>query len=426
MEQLSQPRAKGTVQRIDGLDSNNLEVYRDIFASEYVNDVIYNRPKRIQKIQPILEQLGFIKNTHFIYTIIFDDFWAICANRSNAQRYQMKRDLLNQTRNVLAKIHPASVAATLIGTDKVVVLLECSDMSEEEAVAYSYTCAEKLRDGIMRRTTFSVSIGVSNYCHSLFSAYRAYEQSFQALSSSFALGYASVLKYEAKQSEKSRFRRSEISDVTKQFNRTITLQDEEQCKDQVRSFFRKLSLNASDENFVKSYIVLVLSEIAQYSELLGTDSNKLSRRLIVIIRDIFQSGTIYQLQEKMINFLLEIMGAEDFSVETASDRMKIVHAYIDHFFAEDISLRDLAKLSGYSEGYFCRLFKQTFGKTYSSFLIECRMNHAKKLLTETRSKISEISEMVGFHNFDYFCVCFRKYNGCTANEYRNKQNCRIN
>lgn len=97
---------------LTGLPGFDLDVYRDIFSSEYVNNVIYNHPERIRRIQPVLDRLGFIRNTHFVLTMIFDNFWNICQKRDNAYRYQLKRSLLNHTREALGRLHPASVAAT--------------------------------------------------------------------------------------------------------------------------------------------------------------------------------------------------------------------------------------------------------------------------------------------------------------------------
>ena len=119
------------------------DVYRDLFSSEYISDVIYNHPERIQKIQPILDRLNFIRNIHFVFTIIFDNFWKICEDRNNTYRYQLKRTLLNQIRNALSEVHPSSIAATLIGTDKIVVLLECADMEKEAAEQYARQCADR-------------------------------------------------------------------------------------------------------------------------------------------------------------------------------------------------------------------------------------------------------------------------------------------
>lgn len=400
------------------MPDEDLDVYRDLFSSEYISDVIYNHPERIQRIQPILDELNFIQNIHFVFTVIFDNFWKICENRNNAYRYQLKRTLLNQVRSVLLEIHPSSIAATLIGTDKVVVLLECADMEKEQAEQFARQCAELLRDNIMERTTFSVSIGVSNYCSSSVSAWRAYEQSFQALSGSFAFGYGNVLSYRKKEASGNTLKQSEVAVIAKRFAVAVSSHDADLCEHHVNHLFRRLSIITADENYIKSYVVLVLSEVTQYCIRLGMDANELSQRLIRMIQTAFQAGTISKLQEETAGFLMAIIGTKDDRDLFTRDQINVAHAYIEQFHSEDISLRDVAQLCGYSDAYFCRMFKKSFGKTYSSFLTECRIEHAKQLLNEGNLHISEVAEAVGFHSFSHFCVSFRKITGKTPSKYR--------
>lgn len=403
-----------------GLPGFDLDVYLDVFSSEYVNNVIYNHPERNRKIQPVLDRLNIIRNVHYVFTVIFDDFWAICERKDNSYRYQLKRNLLNRTREALAEIHPYSVAATLIGTDKVVVLLECSDMPEREAEEYSYHCAEKLRDYIMRKKTYSVSIGVSNFCRSTSMAWKAYEQSFRALSGSFVSGYASILKYREKEKSDNSVSRNEVSAIARRFALAIGAGDMELCRKNANTMFQRLFVISADENYIRSCVVLVLSEIVQYCIHLGFDANCLSQRLIIMIQSVFQSGTISAIQKETFAFLLEMTEAKTnaMSGSAFSNRLNMAYAYIEQFFAEDISLRDVARLCGCSDAYFCRQFKIAYGKTYTDFLTECRIERAKQLLKEPGYSISEISEKVGFHSFSHFSMCFRKMTGMTPSKYR--------
>lgn len=408
---------------LTGLPGFDLDVYRDIFSSEYVNNVIYNHPERIRRIQPVLDRLGFIRNTHFVLTMIFDNFWNICQKRDNAYRYQLKRSLLNHTREALGRLHPASVAATLIGTDKVVVLLECADMAPQAAEDYAYCCAQMLRDDIMANTTFSVSIGVSRYCRSQALAWRAYEQSFQALSGSFAVGYAQVLRPQEKKAAENVVRQNEVAAIAKRFSVAISAGRPELCQKYVDHLFQRLSIIMADENYIRSYVVLVLSEVMQYCIRLGMDANDLSQRLIMVIQRVFQAGTIARLQEETADFLKEMISREDARERFSRNRMNIAHAYVEQFFAEDISLDDMARLCGCSEAYFCRQFKKTYGRTYTDLLSQCRMERAKELLRNGDDmSISEIAEAVGFHNFSHFCVCFRKATGKTPSSFRRGEN----
>lgn len=400
------------------IPNEELDIYRDLFSSEYVSDVIYNHPERIKIIQPMLDKLHFIQNIHFVFTVIFDDFWKICENRDNAYRYQLKRTLLNRVRSILAEIHPASIAATLIGTDKVVVLLECAEQERGQAEQYARQCAELLRDQIMRQTTFSVSVGVSNYCASSASAWRAYEQSFQALSSSFAVGYGNVLSYWKREMSETTLKQNEVAVIAKRFAVAVTSRNLDLCEHHVNQLFRRLSIISGDESYIKSYVVLVLSEVTQYCIRLGMDANDLSQRLISMIQTAFQAGTIFKLQEETAIFLQSITGVKVEQGSSNHSQIGAARAYIEQFHAENISLNDVAQLCGYSDAYFCRMFKQIYGTTYTAFLTKCRIEHAKRLLEEGRLHVSEIAETVGFRSFNYFCTCFRKATGKTPSEYR--------
>ena len=88
-------------------------------------------------------------NPQIILTIVYDDFWTICEHHHNSYRYKMKRNLLNRTREVL-RLGMKGIATTLIGTDKVVVVLDCGGRKGEQAEDYATACAEMIRDHLIR------------------------------------------------------------------------------------------------------------------------------------------------------------------------------------------------------------------------------------------------------------------------------------
>ena len=58
----------------------------------------------------------------------------------------------------------------------------------------------------------------------------------------------------------------------------------------------------------------------------------------------------------------------------------------------------------------------------STYVDHIRIEHAKKLISENKLKVYEISEQVGYKNVDYFHKKFKKYVGVSPAEYR-KQFC---
>lgn len=96
-------------------------------------------------------------------------------------------------------------------------------------------------------------------------------------------------------------------------------------------------------------------------------------------------------------------------------------ALIRDNYSRDISVADVADELGYTEAYFCRLFKQYSGQSFVSYLTEFRIREAKRLLDETTDSIREIGRQVGYPDPNYFTRVFRKVTGITPSEYRQKK-----
>ena len=53
-------------------------------------------------------------------------------------------------------------------------------------------------------------------------------------------------------------------------------------------------------------------------------------------------------------------------------------AYIAQHYMEDLAVKDIAGYLGYSEAYFCKIFKQSFGHSFVSYLTDYRMQKAEE------------------------------------------------
>ena len=73
---------------------------------------------------------------------------------------------------------------------------------------------------------------------------------------------------------------------------------------------------------------------------------------------------------------------------------------------------------GYSEVYFCKLFKQYFGVSFVSYLTDYRIRKACAFLKETDQSVRRIGCMVGYEDSNYFTKVFRRITGKTPTEYR--------
>ena len=96
----------------------------------------------------------------------------------------------------------------------------------------------------------------------------------------------------------------------------------------------------------------------------------------------------------------------------------LIYQYIKDNYMFDISMQEVARTMNYSEAYFCKLFKQYFGKNFTAYLTEYRIETAKKMLQTPTVNIKEIGKAVGYADSNYFAKVFKRVTGESPSEYR--------
>jgi AraC family transcriptional regulator len=102
----------------------------------------------------------------------------------------------------------------------------------------------------------------------------------------------------------------------------------------------------------------------------------------------------------------------------ATWQMRAVIAYIEEHLTEQISLVTLARLARLSQHHFCRAFKQSFGIPPHKYHLNRRMQHAKALLSDQATSITEIGLRLGYSNSSSFTLAFRKLTGQSPSRFR--------
>ncbi|UUZ97263.1 helix-turn-helix domain-containing protein [Paenibacillus sp. P25] len=94
--------------------------------------------------------------------------------------------------------------------------------------------------------------------------------------------------------------------------------------------------------------------------------------------------------------------------------------YVQERLQENVTLREVAEHFSFSPNYLGTLFKEETGRNFSEFVIMLRMNKACELLSQTKLKIYEVADRVGYRYLPYFSRQFRETFGMTPLEYRRK------
>ncbi|MBD2067232.1 helix-turn-helix transcriptional regulator [Leptolyngbya sp. FACHB-671] len=98
-------------------------------------------------------------------------------------------------------------------------------------------------------------------------------------------------------------------------------------------------------------------------------------------------------------------------------RFRSVLDYIHSYLDRPLHLAELAEVSGISQYYFCRLFKQSMGVTPYQYVLQQRMERAKELLQQRKHTIAEVAVLVGCTDQSRFAKHFKHYFGITPSAF---------
>jgi YesN/AraC family two-component response regulator len=97
-----------------------------------------------------------------------------------------------------------------------------------------------------------------------------------------------------------------------------------------------------------------------------------------------------------------------------------IAAYMEEKYREDLTFDKLASMALMNRDKFCKVFKERFGQTSTSYLNSIRIKRASELLRNPNLNITDIAHFVGYGSVDHFERMFRKKYKVSPREYRKK------
>ncbi len=94
-----------------------------------------------------------------------------------------------------------------------------------------------------------------------------------------------------------------------------------------------------------------------------------------------------------------------------------VKRYIRDNISERLTLNEVAAVFGISPNYLSQLFKKYNDCGFNDYITNCKIDEAKRLLSEGGYKVYEVADMLGFESAFYFSKVFTKVVGIPPTEY---------
>ena len=92
--------------------------------------------------------------------------------------------------------------------------------------------------------------------------------------------------------------------------------------------------------------------------------------------------------------------------------------YIKENYSLPLNIQSICAKTGFSQTYLSRLLRKYADTSVNTYLTQCRMEAAKKLLKENPSMLlRDVATMVGYEDQSYFNKIFRSETGMTPRQY---------
>ncbi|MCM3440293.1 helix-turn-helix domain-containing protein [Metabacillus halosaccharovorans] len=123
----------------------------------------------------------------------------------------------------------------------------------------------------------------------------------------------------------------------------------------------------------------------------------------------------YELCELSLKEILLLIAQRQ--VQALDSRIEEVLHILSKQMKDSISIKELAKSVNLSPSRLSHLFKENVGHSILDTLKQMRLNQAALLLEHTDRSASEIAYEVGYQNYNYFAIHFRKRYGVSPRQY---------
>jgi two-component system response regulator YesN len=103
--------------------------------------------------------------------------------------------------------------------------------------------------------------------------------------------------------------------------------------------------------------------------------------------------------------------------------MQVVNSAVDYirtYYQRRLTLEEIAQQVYVSPSYLSRLFKKEIGCTVIELLTKVRVEEAKKVFHDPKYTVRQVAAEIGFEDANYFSKVFRRIEGITPSEYKQK------
>lgn len=320
--------------------------------------------------------------------------------------------LMSMAKEVLQETSPCWIVSDINGY--VVILFELPLDNRQEGLLIVHQSVAKLISSVKTYLSLTASAGISGSIGDIEHLNKMYQQALSALQERLVYGHNIVIPYQEKLVTEE-FKSIEPY-MEKELEIALETADTERALHILKQWW-DATIEASSflgevQEFVlylsSFYIRIIHKQGWVVKEVMGNDFSYFQN-----LQALSTKQQTYQWITRITKNYIEFMKCQKKSI--SHQAIKTILDLIEKEMNQELTLQMVADKLYINSSYLSRLFKQETGKSFSSYVLERKMETAKQILLKG-SKIYDAANMTGFKDPSYFTKVFRKYWGVTPGE----------
>jgi len=356
--------------------------------------------------QEMLENADFVKLEHAIiikYIIINEDLECDTLYK-----------VMGTIKSTFSVYSPNAIAEI---PNKIIILLVTDETDEENFLNEVIDLTRSHINSLKTNYGLNVSAGLSNTYTSLKQAHQMLSQAELALDSTYRLNTNDIYLFEDFEENESEITEYKIPNLKEDLSLLLNKADAPAVEEFLKKYYpRNVNVN---KNTIKALCFSTVTTLQILFAERNMDMSDLFENSDIIWQKLNKFETIQDTYHWLKNILIAscefIINAES---NSKNDIVSNIMQYIDNNFREITSLNQIASELYISAGYARNVFKKNTGQTIFDYLVDRRIQEAKKLLSDPKYKIYEIKDLVGYTSKAHFIETFKRKTGMTPKEYR--------
>ncbi|PZD94001.1 AraC family transcriptional regulator [Paenibacillus sambharensis] len=397
---------------------NLMELEKPKLETQFMLNLLHNRLAR-EEAERSMERFGYAAGADTLFAVMLFQL------DSYGDSQPSDKDVLLLTVNKLVQevVPPEGRMLPVVLNERTqaTVLIfsrDSADQAQKQILQYAKTVIKATREN----WGFSVSAGISSLYGDVLSSKDACEMSLQALHQRLKLGKESVIFFDDISTDmQGPMLLHYPAELEAKLFDAIRLGDEQEISRYLYPLLANMMKHSRHPMNLEVNLIRFVNNLIQLEQLMGAEV-LLTPNNADLYHRLLNTRNPEEIERMLVEEVIQPMVRtmrERTSQQFRSIADKIA-AIVRTEYDQDLSLDSISDRLHYSPNYLSSIFKKEYGVTFSDYVLNYRVEMAKKWLIETDMTIKDIAERLRYQNSQNFIRSFRRKEYVTPGEYRKK------